>query len=139
MTAAGLKTEEKAEPWLVARGVLLDGEIVRQKVGCFEEDLTVLRANAEVGRQNGSLRADRDVVRRAGLFGQGEPTAGSWAKDGCACSSRRKGGQSEVLLLAVDDVAERVLACVLLHSAVWLCAKRGKEVVVSRVAVVELK
>src|SRR5260370_14769574 len=105
MTAAGLETEEKAEPWLVGRSVLLDGQVVRQKVGRFEEDLTVLRSNAEVGRQNGSLRADREIVRRAGLFGQGEPTAGSCPKHGCACSSGRTRCPYEDLLLTVDEQA----------------------------------
>src|SRR5258708_407760 len=118
--AAGLETQEKADPWLVGRSVLLDGQIVRQKVGCFEKNLAVLCANAKVGRQYGGLCADRDVIRRAGLFRQGKATAGRRPKDRCACPSRRKGGKSEVLLFGVDDVTKRVLGCVLLHSAVWL-------------------
>src|SRR5258705_12608259 len=117
---AGLETQEEAESWLVGRSVLLDGQVVCFKVGRFEEDLTVLRANAEVRRQNGGLRADGDVVRRAGLFRQGEPIAGSRPKDRCACPSRRKRGHAEVLLFGMDDVAKRVLACVLLYAAVWL-------------------
>src|SRR3981081_1497576 len=92
---AGLETQEEADPWLVGRRALLDGEIVCFKVGCFEEDLTVLRTNAEVRRQNSGFRADGEVVRRAGLFRQSESTAGSWPKDCCARPSGRKGGPPE--------------------------------------------
>ncbi len=98
-----LEAQEEAEPRLEGRGVLLDGEVVRFKVGCFEEDLAILGANAEVGRENGGLCADREVVGSARLLGKSLAAAGSRPEgDGAEAA----GGERDY----AEDAAFRVWA-----------------------------
>ena len=98
--------------------MLLDGEVVLVEVGCFEEDLAELGAEAEVvARGRLSLRRRCSSRLRAPGLGSAWPPPEVGVKTVVPRPPASKWMQSEELSAGVGDVAEGVFACVLLDSA----------------------